>query len=703
MPNSRSALDRLARLYNVLTSYQDMDGQPCVASDESLIAVLRELGAGLNGRGDIAQALLEKQLDDWTRVIDPVVAIWENEKPGFLLRLPESALGRRMEAHLASEDSHIATFSAELTPRQVVTSQEIQGTRFCASRCEIPIPLTPGYYTLTLFWNGRQWQSLVISAPLMAFGPVKPGEKRWGVFLPLYSLHSSGSWGAGDYTDLAKLSAWTASRGGSLVGTLPLLPSYAVDKFGQQPYLPISKQFWNEFYVDVNRAISLVQSPAALALVESDQFREQVASLKSSHQVDYAAAWKLKCQVLAILAEEFFAAGLDSRPDFRQFLQSKPAVDYARFRAAAELQGADWRLWPGGMRAGTLIEGDFSPQRQRLFLFAQWQAELQMRAQKGPSGADKPLLYLDVPLGVHPGGYDTWRERGSFVAGACAGAPPDPVFTSGQNWNFPPLHPQAIRNTHYRYTIASLRHQMRQAGMVRIDHMMGFHRLYWIPAGIPTSQGVYVGYPADEYYAILCLESQRNRCIVVGEDLGIVPPEVRPAMDKHGVFRLFVGEYELISQLKLGQIPRRAIASLNTHDMFPFAAFWEEKDIPERLRLNLVSPAGAQKELEQRREAKRAMLSVLEYKHLDNRFSQDTLATLKALLALLAESQAYALLINLEDLWLEIIPQNIPGLERRQNWSRPASYSFEEFTRLPQLVEILDFVARARREVSDRQ
>ena len=702
MPNSRSALQHLTRLYNVLSSYLDADGQTCAASDESLIAALKALGARINGPQDIPRALVEKQFEDWSRVLEPAVAVWPGEKPQFLLRLPAAELGNQIEFELASEEASSTKFCVKFTPEKVVESQEIDGTRFCAGKCDFPFPLPSGYHSLKLQRAERTWESLVISAPLKAFDPIKPGDKSWGLFLPLYSLHSTSSWGAGDYGDLARMSTWTASNGGGLVATLPLLPSFVSVKSGQSPYLPISKLFWNEFFVDVNQLVALSQSQEARRLVQSEEFREKLAALKTSPQVDHAEVWSLKSRVLAVLAEDFFAAGLDGRPDFQQFLRDKPVADYACFRAAAELHGADWRLWPEQMRQRKLVEGDFDPRRQRCFLYAQWQAELQMRALHESAVEGNPLICLDVPLGVHPGGFDTWRERDSFVQGASAGAPPDPVFTSGQNWNFPPLHPQAIRQTHYRYTIAVLRHQMRQAGMVRIDHIMGLHRLYWIPEGVQTSQGVYIGYPASELYAILCLESQRHRCMVVGEDLGIVPTEVRPEMEKHGVFRLFVGQYELISQQQFGQIPRRAIASLNTHDMFPFAAFWEEKDILERLRLNLIDPAKAQKEMEQRREAKRALLSILEYKHLDNRFAQDTLTTLKALLTLLASSQVYALLINLEDLWLETLPQNIPGLQRRQNWSRPARYTFEEFTRLPQVLEFLKTVALARRGGSDK-
>jgi 4-alpha-glucanotransferase len=306
-------------------------------------------------------------------------------------------------------------------------------------------------------------------------------------------------------------------------------------------------------------------------------------------------------------------------------------------------------------------------------------------------------LYLDVPLGVHPHSYDVWRERESFVRDIAVGAPPDPAFCSGQNWSFPPLHPRRIRQSGYRYLRACWRLQMKQTSMIRIDHQMGLHRLFWIPHGMETSHGLYVSYPAEELYAILALESQINHCTVVGEDLGIVPPEVRPAMEKHGVFRLFVGEYELVCGNNLAEIPAQSVASLNTHDMFPFASFWEEKDIAERRRLKLIDAAAADLELAERKAAKQILFAILRSQHPGLAYN-DTAAVLAAFLQSLSLSRAYALLLNLEDLWLEIAPQNVPALVLRQNWSHKARYRLEELGGLPQLRSLLDMVNRARKD-----
>ena len=207
-------------------------------------------------------------------------------------------------------------------------------------------------------------------------------------------------------------------------------------------------------------------------------------------------------------------------------------------------------------------------------------------------------LFLDLPVGVHPGGFDTWRWPELFVHDMSAGAPPDAFFSLGQNWDSPPLHPQQNRLVGHRYFAACLRHHMRHAGYLRIDHVMSLHRLYWVPDGVSAADGVYVTYPAEELYAVLSVESHRNRCQVVGEDLGTVPPEVRPAMRRHGVARTYVAQAALRPRAAdpLGPVPSGSVASINTHDMFPLAGFIAGDDIRARLATGQLDEAGARRE-----------------------------------------------------------------------------------------------------------
>src|SRR5262249_29198369 len=158
------------------------------------------------------------------------------------------------------------------------------------------------------------------------------------------------------------------------------------------------------------------------------------------------------------------------------------------------------------------------------------------------------FLYLDLPLGLHPDSYDTWRHRQFFVKGMSAGAPPDPVFTNGQNWGFPPMHPRQMRENMHQYTIAYIRNHLQHCGLLRVDHVMGLHRLYWIPEGFSGADGVYVEYPAEELYAILSLESHRNNAGIIGENLGTVPDQVSAAMGRHNIRPMYVVQYEIVEE-----------------------------------------------------------------------------------------------------------------------------------------------------------
>jgi len=246
--------------------------------------------------------------------------------------------------------------------------------------------------------------------------------------------------------------------------------------------------------------------------------------------------------------------------------------------------------------------------------------------------------------------------------------------------------------------------------------VMGLHRLFWIPKDMAASQGVYLRYPAEEFYAILALESHRNQTILVGEDLGTVPPEVRPAMRRHGLYRMYVSYYELTPEGRQGlrPVPPNALASINTHDMPPFAAFWQGLDISDWQELGLGSAAEAQQELLARQTLKADLVSFLREFHsaplpkkevgrnsLSQREPQlavDAPEVLMAILAFLGASRAWAVVVNLEDLWLETQPQNVPGTsQERPNWRRKAPYGLEQFSRLPQVLEILHEVNRLRK------
>jgi 4-alpha-glucanotransferase len=331
------------------------------------------------------------------------------------------------------------------------------------------------------------------------------------------------------------------------------------------------------------------------------------------------------------------------------------------------------------MRDGHLRAGDFAEAARRYQMFVQWLAQEQMDAVLAACRERGVKFHLDLPLGVNPDGYDVWRERDSFARGASVGAPPDAFFTKGQDWGFPPLHPPRVREGGYRYVIDYLRFQMRHTGLLRLDHVMGLHRLWWVPRGASAADGAYVSYNADELYAILSLESHRHQTMLVGENLGTVPPAVNGSMKRHGIRKMFVLQYETHPDAKqtLREPPRDCVASLNTHDMPMWAAHWKGLDIADRRKLGLMTSEQARAERKRRAQLRAALVKFLRRKRLlTGRPNARTV--LHALLTFLGRSRAELVLVNLEDLWLETRPQNTPGTcTERVNWRRKAKLPIE--------------------------
>ena len=577
----------------------------------------------------------------------------------------------------------------------------VEGTAYLTKRLPLPGELPLGYHRLTLDTAEQRFEILLIVAPQRAYTfPDDATHREWGAFLPAYALHSERSWGSGDFSDLEALVAWLAELGGGVMATLPLLSTFLDAPFDRSPYAPASRLFWNEFYIDVTRAPGLEACAAAQALLGSAEIRTILADVQQAPFVDYRRQMALKRRVLEALAHWFFSTAVAQQADFQHFVTTHPAVeDYARFRAAGERQRLPWPAWPVPLRDGVLSPADYDEAARRYHLYVQWVAHTQLTTFAERSKAVGVKLYLDLPLGVHADSYDVWRERDIFVRDAATGAPPDTFFTKGQNWGFPPLHPDAIRQQGYRYVIAYIRHQLQHIGLLRIDHVMGLHRLFWIPHGMEARQGVYVHYAAEEFYAIVTLEAHRHQVCIVGENLGTVPAYVNTTMARHHLHRMYVAQYAitLAPHTALQPVTQHVVASLNTHDMPPFAAFWQGLDIADRVALGLLSQEDAHHDQQHRQALLEALQTFLQQQGLLT--DTNMAAVVKAFLAFLSTSPAQIVLVNLEDLWLETQPQNVPGTyNERPNWQRKARHRLEVLRHLPEVLTTLHTVNALRKQ-----
>ena len=706
MAQETDPLRALARLHGVQVEYVNTAGKTEPASDESLLAVLRVLGAPVASPDDADDALRQHEASTWRTPLAPIVVAWtDGPRASARLRLRADQARGPAHARIDFEKGGNENWLVDRGDLARVDRQTVDGTAFELVELPLPADLPTGYHRLDISWPGGGAEALVIAAPTRVHaGPTGAGKRPWGLFCPLYALHGAESRGGGDLRDLETLMNWTADLGGGLIATLPMLASTLDPEAASiSPYSPTSRLFWNEFYLDLARIPEAIRTEAARDAWEGGAALAEAAALRSGELVHYGRQMTQKRAALQHMADAFFETDVADRGSYLTFVDDRRDVEaYATFQAAGEKLGRDWRKWPANLDSSVV-----DPRARHYHLFCQWQADEQLADLAAKARARGLSWYLDFPVGVDGGSYDVWRERDSFAVGASVGCPPDSVFTKGQNWGFPPLHPARQRERGYRYLIAAFQNHFRHASALRIDHVMGLHRLFWIPDGAEAKDGAFVSTPAEEIYAILSVESHRRDAWIVGENLGTVPPEVDTAMRKHGVRGMYVVQYEARPEpdKALAPTPEETVSSVNTHDMPPFAAFWRGLDLDDRRDLGLLTDETFAEETASRDQLRKSVAAFLHSEgFLPAADATDEPAILRATWEWLAASPSRVLLLNVEDFWLETEPQNTPNtVAERPNWRRKLRRSFEEFSQDPEVIELLKRVDALRAAPPRRQ
>jgi 4-alpha-glucanotransferase len=693
-------LQTLARLYNLQTVYQDGLGHLRNPPPEAILSVLKSLGAALESLDDVPGALRARHQELWQRAIEPVTVAWQGQPLKVKLRLPMrfAQLAITGEILLENGERIEGEFDEWNITRPLL--KQVEGARYVVRTLVRREPIPLGYHRIVLRAGDLNLESYLFVAPYVAYRQRPPGARRWGVFCPLYAIHSKDSWGAGDISDLAELAQWVGEMEGHAVATLPMLPAFLDEPFDPSPYAPISRLYWNELYLDVAKIPEVVSCPAAQALLNSSELRREIDAACERPLIDYRKVMALKRKVIEAAIDHFFASR--RRAEFENFVAARPGLQgYAAFRAKCERERKSWLHWPEAERNGVLAPGSYDGRAQSYHLYVQWLCHEQAQWLRKANKKDGTGPYLDFPVGVNRDGYDVWRERELFAINASGGAPPDALFVKGQNWGFPPCHPGATRRHGYRYYRECLRHHMAYAAMLRIDHVMGLHRSYWVPEGFSAADGLYVHNHAAEYYAVLNLESHRHQVQIIGENLGTVPPYVNEALVRHQILGMHVGQFSVSADPSNAVVepPSDTVTSLNTHDTATFMSFWTGAEIDDRLALGLLTPEQADQEHGYRSAQRDALIA---YLRSVGRLGDDAgaAAVLRGWLAFLAAGGEEFLLINLEDLWLETQPQNVPGTwQERPNWQRKARYSLDQIRAMPELVALLKAIRDIRRRM----
>jgi 4-alpha-glucanotransferase len=674
---SSAALAELAELHGVQASFEGGEGRRHQADEDVLLAVLEALGSPVRSPDDAAAALKEKQRELAVIRLQPILVHRIGQPSSSMLRLPNRVHPRDVWYTIECEDGRIvrSPLLSNITAMSAGTGSvgERDNTYIFTLEPAGAEPIPPGYHRVIVEWPGSEVTARLIAAPMCP-----PAPRGWGTFLPLHALRTEGDWGVGSYVDLAALGSWVGGLGGAMVGALPLYPAFLDPPADPSPYLPVSRLAYNEIFIDPTSLPELAESAPARELLASGEFRRRLATVHTSDLVDYEEVSRLRRQILSPMADALLQSSSARREELCSFGRQHPElVAYARFRAERDAAGSR-----GGSARPTSDGLTDDPPTLGYHLYAQWVAAQQLSA-----AARSTPLYADLPIGVHSDGFDPLWSPDTFVHKVHGGAPPDLFFEGGQDWSFPPLHPERMREDGYRYFIDTLRRAFRHASYLRVDHVMGLQRLYFIPEGFDARHGAYVSYRADELYALVSLEAHRAGTVVVGEDLGTVPASVRTRMARDGMLRSWVLQFKSTPEDPLPAPPARVLASWGTHDLARFTSYFWGSDIDENVELGRLSDTEAAAKRIARVQWRAALLGVLGIAE----GSGDTAAVaLRACLSHLAASAADLVMVDLEELWGEREPQNRPGTGTEAgNWSRRASRTLEEARDDPATKEFL--------------
>ncbi|WP_395294026.1 4-alpha-glucanotransferase [Kitasatospora hibisci] len=645
-PPPPAELVALAQAYGVDTTHRP--------SARTLVAVLAALGLEA-GTPEAARETLERhRAEQRARLLPPTVVVRQGRR---------TALDVPADARLAVELEEGGVWELP-----------------CGHSHWLPADLPLGRHALRAVTNGTEQRAHLIVAPERL--PRLPG-RSWGFLAQLYSVLSDRSWGMGDLGDLGELAQWAASLGAGFVQINPLHAALPVTPSDPSPYRPSSRRFADPVHLRVE-AVPEYAYLAGEQRAEADELVRRAARLRAevlSHDglIDRDAVWALKRRALELLHEVPRGAGRRAAYEAYRRREGEWLERYALWNALAEVHGADRHTWPKGLRhpdsPHVRLAAEEHAEAVEFHRWLAWQVDQQLAgAQQAARTAGMPVgLIHDLAVGAHPDGADAWALQDVLATGISVGAPPDAFNAHGQDWGLPPWRPDALAAAGYAPYAELLRSAARHAGAIRIDHVMGLFRLWWVPAGHAPTEGAYVRYDAEAMLGVLALEAHRAGTAVIGEDLGTVEPGVREELAARGILGTSVLWFERDWQAK-GEIlaPERwrpgSLATLTTHDLPSTAARLSGEHVELRHRLGLLARTLGEEQTEAATEladwrAELASLGLL---------GEDEPLSAQALYRFLRATPAELVGVWLPDLVGDPRPQNLPGTwDQYPNWRLP--------------------------------
>ncbi|MBE2894485.1 4-alpha-glucanotransferase [Pasteurellaceae bacterium NCTC 11878] len=667
----------------IIPSFYDGRGVKCKPSPLVVKAILACLETGEN------------------RTLVPPVAVFYADQPKYI----------RLESHHAT-----LLGQWELV---LEDGQRIQG-RVKKRGLQLPRELPLGYHQLHLKCGQKTAQTRIIVAPRRCYqaSVFQTKPHLWGTSLQLYTLKSERNWGVGDFSDLMEFMRRFQHYGGDFVGLNPTHALFPTFPEAASPYSPSSRSWLNILYIDVEAIDEFAQSEKAQAWFQQPAIQTQLTQLRAAQWVDYTAVMTLKCTGLHLAFDAFnLHASAERKAQYRTFVAS--AGDSLRAQAALDAMQQHFKLpentgWKG-------LPSDFyafsAPSTQRwiaehqdevdFYMWAQWIAAGQL-AQCQRQNPMTLGLYRDLAVGVSPVGAETWHNPEAYSLKATIGAPPDALAPQGQNWCLAPFNPHVLQAQGFQPFIDMVRANMRDCAALRIDHIMSLMRLWWIKQGESAVNGVYVRYPVDALLAILALESQRHRCMIIGEDLGTVPKNIQGKLRSAGIFSYKVQyfEFDATGQSRaLQDYPYQAMATLSTHDLPTIYGYWTASDITMGQKFGVFPSTNVLQRVKfDRTYAKEKILERLQAAGIT--IPDGVSAELHspcprdfsyALQCYMAKVNSALLTLQVEDWLLMKTPVNIPGTDKEYpNWRRRLTATIDEIFDDPHIQALLTTISTQR-------
>lgn len=708
------SLIALAHANGVILEYHDIWGKLHQPTDATLRAILASMGVPAHDDAAVQTSLAATALAQWEHALPAAIVVREDEHPWRVeLKHPDDGAGGELHWTLQEEAGGTHEGRVALPDLECERTQTLGGRSYAARSLRIDVPVPCGYHRLRIAIGGQTFaETLFCVVPRRSYWPpALAGDGRiWGVAAQLYGVRSERNWGIGDYSDLATVVQQWGSRGAGVVGVNPLHASFPHNPAHASPYSPSSRLFKNWIYIDVEACADFTECEEARTQVRSAAFQARLRALREPALVDYVGVGEAKRPILELLYAHFrtqhLAANDERAAGFRAFqTQGGRALRrHALFDALQEhLHRQDasiwgWPVWPESLKNVDAPDVHrFCSEhldRVEFFEYLQWQADLQYgaAARRSHEAGLGVGIYEDLAVSIDGGGAEAWANQEIYAIGASVGAPPDDFNLNGQDWGLPPMIPRRLQEAAYAPFIDTLRASMRHSGALRIDHVMGLMRLFWVPPGGKATDGVYVRYPFDDMLGLLALESQRNQCLVIGEDLGTVPDEVRRALAEAGVlsYRLLYFERQHGGEFRSPhEYPVQSIVAASTHDLPTLAGWWEGRDLALRTELNLF-PSDAMREQQivgRAQDRARLLLALERQSMLPAGTPPDpasvpgiTPALTSGIHTYLAATPSKLMVVQLEDAAGVADQSNLPGTTTEYpNWRRKLPLDLEQF------------------------